>query len=288
MNNIIIKKRFIDGIGFLKAKLWNLLIWLTCVMPYSTDYAIDYSMIRKNKLVSLTLLILPSLNSHQWVNHRMLDNHRVEHNAIPGFNMVLIDVDDGVSIDTVKLLMKDYTYMIHTTKRHQKLVDGVQYGDRFRLILPMSHVLKLDKEDYVEFMQNVFDWLPFDSDTQTSQRARKWETGGDTSQHWYNDGKLLDSLLFIPKTTKCENQRSVIDNQQSLNNMERWFINNTGTGNRSNQLVKYALMLVDSGMEINSVQANVLSLNNKLPDKMDDTEILATVMQTAHKRALQK
>jgi hypothetical protein len=65
--------------------------------------------------------------------------------------------------------------------------------------------------------------------------------------------------------------------------MERWFCQNTGIGNRSNQLVKYALMLVDSGRDIIDVQSAVLELNAKLQDKMKEAEILTTIMKTAAK-----
>jgi hypothetical protein len=75
---------------------------------------------------------------------------------------------------------------------------------------------------------------------------------------------------------------------QSLSNVERWFIRNTGTGNRSNQFIKYAYMLVDAGLNIQEIQDKVLALNAKLSDKMDEQEIIATIMRSAsnaiHKR----
>ena len=150
-------------------------------------------------------------------------------------------------------------------------------------------MLKLDAIDYKEFMNNIYEWLPFEVDTQTNQRARKWLTHAGTFE--YNNGALLDALLFIPKTAKNEERKKVILDQHSLTNLERWFINNTGTGNRSNQLIKYALMLVDSGMPIDSIRNNVLALNSKLADKMDDAEILSTIVVTAakaiHKRDIE-
>ena len=59
-----------------------------------------------------------------------------------------------------------------------------------------------------------------------------------------------------------------------LDNLERWFIENTGLGNRSNQLVKYALLLVDMGADIGDVEDKVKSLNNKMADKLTDKEIV--------------
>ena len=182
--------------------------------------------------------------------------------------------------------MKDYKYLIHTTKRHQKFDEGVQHGDRFRIIMPMSHVLKLDGVDFKEFMDNIYEWLPFSCDEQTNQRSRKWMTHKD--QHWYNNGDLLNALLFIPKTTKNEDRKQNITDQQSLSNLERWFVSNTGDGNRSNQLIKYTLLLVDAGFQFDDVRDKTLALNNKLQDKLTEAEIMSTVLVTAAKAILKR
>lgn len=283
MHNIIIKKKFVDGIEFLRGETLEETDLSKMTFSYSHDWVNDYEPEEQPFEALHTLMTEPDLH---WVNHHLVDKYRKEDNAIRGFNLVAIDVDDSVSLDTVKLLMKDFKYFIHTTKRHQKMVDGKQHGDRFRLVLPLSHKLKMDKQDYADFMQNIFDWLPFDCDTATSQRARKWETYN--GQYWYNEGKSLDALLFIPKTAKCDEKRKIIDNHQSLTNIERWFVNHTGSGNRSNNLIRYAYLLVDAGQDITTVQNNVMALNNKLPDKLDDNEILSTIMVSATKRALDR
>ena len=271
-NNIIIKKTFNDGIEFLSGESLAETDLDKMVISYGLELADNYT----NEYVAFDKLHkLTQLPNYHWVNHHLLDNYRTEVNAIPNFNLVVLDIDEGVPIDTVKLLLKEYKFLLYTTKRH------TADKHRFRVVLPMSHTLKLDIKDYKEFMTNIYEWLPFDVDTGTNQRARKWLTNPD--QHIYNDGELLDSLLFIPKTTKNEERRKIINDQQSLSNMERWFCNNTGTGNRSNNLIRYALMLVDSGMAIDMIKNSVLALNHKLADKMSETEILGTILVTAAK-----
>lgn len=273
-NNIIIKKMFNDGIEFLKGESLQETDLNAVTVAYGTDFATGYmgDNVPFDKLDTLT-----QQTGYHWVNHHMIDQHRKEENAIPGFNLVVIDVDEGITLDMVRLLMKDYKYHIYTTKRHQTPGNG----DRFRIILPMNYTLKLDDKDFKEFMNNVYEWLPFKTDASTNQRSKKWQTY--PGQFFYNDGELLDALLFIPKTTKNEERKRVIDSQQSLTNVERWFLNNTGIGNRSNQLIKYALMLVDSGMSIDQVGNAVSTFNSKLPDKMDEAEIMSTIMVTASK-----
>ena len=276
-NNIIIKKILTDNIEFLEGESLALTDIDKVCISYSTKLAEGY----QNQLVPFDKLsTLTQRNGYHWVAHHLSGGYRTEENSIPGFNLVVLDVDDGVSLATAKLLMKEHKYLMYTTKSSTEAVN------RFRIILPMSHTLKLDAEDYKEFMSNIYDWLPFDVDKQTNQRSRKWMSyDGDFE---YNDGTLLDSLLFIPKTTKNEERKLVIDSQHALSNMERWFVSNTGSGNRSNQLIKYALMLVDSGMTRESIQNNVMTLNSKLSMPMEEMEILSTIMVTAQKAILKR
>ena len=202
--------------------------------------------------------------------------HRKEENCIQGFNLAVIDVDGTVSIKTARALIKEYTYLLYTTKR------STDTTNRFRIIFPMSHTLQLNKDDYKEFMENLYAWLPFEADTATAQRARKWLShDGDLYE---NEGDLLDVRLFIPKTKKAEEFKSSIVDLGNLSNIERWFVTKTGKGNRSNQLIKYGLMLVDTDMAISDIQDKVILFNNKLPDSLPDNELYSTIFQTLSKK----
>jgi hypothetical protein len=196
--------------------------------------------------------------------------------AIPGLNLAIIDVDEGIDIDTAKLLLKDYKYLLHTTKRH------TQELHRFRVIFPLSHVLKLNPIDHKQFMENLYEFLPFNVDRQTSDVARKWLCGA--KQYWYNEGKILDALQFIPKTKKNEERINTLNKYSSLDNVQRWFLNATDSGNRNNQLIKYALMLVDSGRNYESIQDAVADFNAKLPQGLTIEELQSTIMRTVAKK----
>jgi hypothetical protein len=204
-------------------------------------------------------------------------SRRCAENVIKGFNMVVIDVDDGISIDAAKYLLEDYKFLIYTTKRH------TEQQNRFRMIFPLSHVVELGSVEFKEFMSNVYSWLPFEVDDQTSDIARKWASY-DSTYEYNNEGKMLDAMMFIPKTKKAETRKQIVNSQASLNNLERWFINHTEPGNRSNQMVKYALMLVDSGRNIEDVKDKLLSLNGRLDNPLDEHEILSTIMITVSKK----
>jgi hypothetical protein len=176
---------------------------------------------------------------------------------------------------TAKMLLKDYKFLMYTTKRH------TEAEHRFRIVMPTNYELALDSKDYKEFMSNIYEWLPFGVDDQTGQRARKWMS--HNGHYEYNDGDLLDVLPFIPKTSKNEARKEQFNSQQALDNLERWVLNNSGDGNRNNQLLRYAMVLVDAGHDFNSVLSHVNGLNSKMPDKLEEAEIMRTIMVTVGK-----
>lgn len=271
-NNIIIRKSFSDGVEFLEGETLEATDLNELCVSHSDDIAQGY----QNEVAPWEQLhLLTQADGLHWVNHHLIDGHRKEDNAIPGFNMVVIDVDHGVNIETAKSLLEGYKCLFYTTKRH------TEQEHRFRIIMPTNYVLKLEASDYKEFMNNLYEWLPFETDTGTNQRARKWLShDGD---YEYLDGDCLDVLPFIPKTSKNEERKQRLDDQRSMDNLERWVINNTGDGNRNNQLLKYALILVDAGFDYTGIRQRVVELNDKLPNKLTEDEIMGTIMVTAGK-----
>jgi hypothetical protein len=271
-NNIIIKKAFSDGIEFLRGETLKETDITKMVISYSSDITTDY----RNETAPFDMLHkLTQASGLHWVAHHLLGGYRNEENAIPGFNLVVIDVDGGVNISTAKLLLKNYKFLLYTTKRHT--VDE----NRFRIIMPINYELKMEAKDYKEFMSNIYEWLPFDVDKATNQRARKWLSHDGHFE--YNEGEMLDALPFIPKTSKNEERKALVDSQQSMDNLERWVINNIGDGNRNNMLLRYSMILLDAGFDFEGIRSRVMSLNDKIADKLEEQEIMGTVMVTVMK-----
>lgn len=276
-NNIIIKKSFSDGIEFLRGETLEETDINKMVLSYSTDIVSDYQNETApwDKLHKLT-----QASGMHWVNHHLNGGYRNEDNALPGFNLVVVDVDGGTSLNTVRTLLKGYKYLIYTTKRH------TDEEHRFRIIFPTNYKLELDAKDFKEFMANIYEWLPFEADTSTGQRARKWLS--HDGHYEYNEGELLDVLPFIPKTSKNEERKAQLNTQQSMDNLERWVMNNIGDGNRNNMLLRYAMVLVDAGHPFEAIRSRVMALNDKIADKLDEMEIMSTVMITVSKALVSK
>ncbi len=268
-HHIMLKKSYADSIELFSGETIKETNMDEMTLSYSEDFAYHYEPVQVpfDQLHQLT-----QEKGFHWANHAFNNKHRAEENVIPGFNMVVIDVDGGSRLTTVQELLKDYAFMTYTTKRHNDA------ENRFRLILPMNYELKLDREDYSEFMKSIIQWLPFEVDEAANQRSRKWMSN-DKGIYHYNSGiQLLDVLPFVPKTTKNEKYREQHTALESLDNLERWFAQRMASGNRNNQMIKFALALVDSGMGYADVEEKVLAFNDKLSNKLAADELRATVL----------
>lgn len=276
-NNIIIKKAFNDGIMFLHGESIEETNLDQMVISYGTHEAYNYlsEQVSFDKLPKLL-----TLDGYHWINHQLKNGetgtgHRNEENCLQGFNLLVLDVDGSINLSTAQLLLRNYKAIYYTTKRH------TSEENRFRIILPMNYTLKMDSKEYKEFYSNIVSAMPFEVDDKVGQRCKKWLT--NKGQIFVNDGELFDVLPFIPKTSKNEERTRLLQDQQAMDNLERWVMNNTGTGNRSDMLIRYALILVDAGFDFDQIRHKVLSLNSKLADKLDEIEITTTILKTTAK-----
>lgn len=284
-NHIIIKKSFEQGIEFFRGETLKETSLESMIVSYSDHIAYRY---RSETVPFDQLHKLVTAPDYHFINHGLIKGgeglgHRTEENCLAGFNMVVLDVDKGFHLDAARELLKDHTHLIYTTKSHQIDKDGV-IADRFRILLPINYHLEMDADEFREFMANVFSWLPFEADTQTGQRARKWATN-DNAQVFYNTGELLDALKFIPKTSRNEEYRNSVVKLENLDNLERWFAQRMVTGSRNNQMLKFAMLLVDTGqMSYQEVERRVMEFNAKLDNKLPDDELRQTVLVTAARK----
>lgn len=277
--NILIKKSYVDNIEFFKGESLKATDLDKLIISYSDHFAYNYNndYAPFDQLTNLT----QSAGMH-WINHHVKNNHRNEENVIPRFNMIVLDVDGTISLNTAQDLLKEYKYLIYTTKRH------TEESNRFRMILPTNYELQLDSDEYKEFMDNIRSWLPFEVDESVNQRSKKWETFDKGSYFYNTEGKLFDVLPFIPKTSKNEQYQKEFSKIESMDNLERWFAQRIGTGNRNNQLLKFALALVDSNMSVTDVESKVKAFNSKLSNPLSEKELESTIFKTVGQNILNK
>lgn len=214
-----------------------------------------------------------------WVTHWLDKGHRHGDNIQAGFNLIALDVDNSTSnvpMSVAQTLLQDYTYLMYESK------SSTPELNRYRIVMPISHVLKLSEEVFAKFMNNIFDWLPIPLDEVTNQRSRKW-LGYNSTPH-YNDGKLLPALDFIPETEASTRLKKQTVAMGDLSHVERWFVREVDKGAaRNHTLIKYALMLIDAGLNQDQVEESVLLLNDKLATPLPESEIRSTIFVTVGK-----
>lgn len=274
-HHIVIKKNFVDGIEFFSGETLAKTELDRIRVSYSEDFAYNY---QADYAAFDKLHLLTQEPGYHWATHFFKQGHRCEENVQTGFNLVAIDVDGGTRLDMVHELLKDYTFMTYTTKRH------TEEEHRFRLIMPMNYELHLDKDDFKAFMQNLGQWLPFDMDESTFQRSRKWQSCETGTYHYNVTDTLLDILPFVPKTARNKEFQEANSELQSLDNLERWFAQRIADGNRNNHILKYALALVDSGMSYDNVASHVMAFNDKLSNGLPPEELRKTVLVTVARK----
>lgn len=273
--HIIIKKSIVDGIEFFKGETLQKTDLEKIIVSYSSHWAYNFL---EERVPFHQLHVLTQAQGMHWANHHFKNQHRSEETVLPGFNMIVIDVDEGTSLATAHELMRGYKFLTYTTKRHSA------EQNRFRMMLPINYYLELDQEEYREFMNCIMNWLPFQSDETANQRAKKWESFDAGAFHYNLEGETLDVLPFIPKTSRNEQHRLQSRQLGSLDNLERWFAQRIASGNRNNQMIKYALCLVDAGWGLVDVRRQVFEFNAKLQDPMTEQELDSTIMVTVAKR----
>lgn len=274
-HHILIKKTFSDGVEFMKGEALEETNLNNLIISYSNDFANGYiSDYAPFDQLATNLFKLDGMN---WCNHHFKDGHRANIDALSTFNMVVLDVDGDISLNTAERLLKDYIYILYTTKRHTEEIN------RFRVVLPIKYTLSFDLEDYKAFMNNILSWMPFKSDEAANQPSKKWLTNPNAEIRINSTGSLLDPTKFIPNTFRND---SFLKDQKKINsfdNLERWFAKQIEAGNRNNLLLKYALCLVDNGLDLEAVENKVLGFNKKLKDKLPEEEIQNTILVTARK-----
>lgn len=268
-NNIVLKKSFDSNIMFLSAESLEETNIDEMIISTSTRLSEDYEPLR---VPFSELHMLGENNTYHWCSHHFNGGIRRIENAQPQFNMLVLDIDGTLPLNVAKELLAKYQFMSYTTKSHTDEVN------RYRIIMPINYVLNLDREEYRECMQAVLQTLPFECDPATADIARKWMCNeGDV---YVNEGELFDILPFIPNTSRNEERQAHFQTQSDLDNLERWVINNTGSGNRNDQIYKYAMVLADAGKDLEEIGNLVRSMNDKLSDKLSDEEIMNTVLRS--------
>ena len=174
--------------------------------------------------------------------------------------------------------------MIATTKSHQKDKNGL-VADRFRIIFITDRTIKLDSNLYSDFMQNVYDSLGVPADQSCKDSSRFYY--GAEGEHWYSDGeKLFEISDLIPDTTKDRERKVMLSSSGigSTDGVERFLLEEASKGNRNNVMLRYSLLLRDSGFDYDDAEKKVLEFNDKLPEPLLVKEVQGTILKSLKRK----
>jgi len=119
-------------------------------------------------------------------------------------NILILDVDDGLTILEAKKIFEKYEYWICTTKSHQVDKKGVKC-DRFRVILKAINIPVGD--EYFNYMRQLELLFPF-IDTQVNTKTGAF-LGASNCDYWYNKGISFDFNIIKP-TLKKEAKKPIV------------------------------------------------------------------------------
>ena len=274
----LIKKEYADGIEFFSGDSLEQTDLSSMLLSYSNHMADNY----QNQAPSWDKLprLLTASDLH-FTNHHLAGGdtgtgHRSDADVIEGCNFIVLDVDGTASLPLVQGVLHDFMYYIYTTKSH------ADDDHHYRIVMPLSHKVQLSKDEFQNFMRNIFNWLPFEVDVAAKDRCRKWATY--PGQLFSNDGQLLDATQFIPNTIRQEKMSLAADGLKNLPALERWFALQMSAGNRNNMLARFAFVLVDQGLNLPDIENRIVSLNNSQSDKLSIAEIQQTVLRSVAQR----
>ena len=124
-------------------------------------------------------------------------------------NILVYDIDDGMSIKECQKIFEKYTYLITTTKNHNKMKKGI-VCDRYRIIFPCKNIPRGDL--YFEMLSVMSEIIPMDIQVNTKTGAF---LGNKDAINIYNKGIIYDCSNAID----VANYRIV--NRIKINSLER-------------------------------------------------------------------
>jgi P4 family phage/plasmid primase-like protien len=114
-------------------------------------------------------------------------------------NCLFIDIDNGSTIADVRETLKDYKYIIYTSRNHKKEKNGITC-ERFHVIFPIDEMITDDKR-YRHLIIRLIDY--FKGDPACKNINRKFYGPGDIPNYeYFSQSTGKDILVLLPKEEK--------------------------------------------------------------------------------------
>ncbi len=238
---------------------------------------------------------------------KKVQGYRNKDNYLNYSDVIILDVDDGITINQAKQIFEPFSYIIATTKSHQKEKNGI-ICDRFRVILPTDKPIELDKDEYSFMMEEVYKDFPF-VDTVCKDASRFYYPSSDSQiiQHegftyfyWedYHERAKGNKQDLEDIKRRKQQLKEAFGNKQDLEygNGEKidYIRNILGTerllkllkydekyvsGQRNKTLYSYGKYFIDLGFDNEETKDIILWINNQ-GDSIPEDEVYRTVFKS--------
>lgn len=224
-----------------------------------------------------------------------LNGHITDKNYLSEQNLIIIDVDDGITIEDAKSLFNGIKYLIATTRSHQKLKNDA-IRDRFRLILPTMSKFHLSPSVYSETYMNLLSALGMSEADSNCRNSSRWYFGVEGADYWYNednDAKLLDIRPFITDSSENHTGSDNVDKylstphtrstavaseneERRIEGAYRWFLSRTTSGSRNDMIFRFGSMIKEHYLSAN-MESHVRKFNSILNESLRESELVGII-----------
>ena len=229
--------------------------------------------------MTIESLITSSINSfcmaHFEESAKAPEGHRRKDSFIQGQNMIAFDIDEGFLLEDAKELLKHYTWLIYTTRNHNKKKNDI-ICDRFRIVMPTKTNFFVTVEQHKELYENLSVALEIPIyDVSTRNVSRLWYTNPEAEVH-KNKGDILDVRCCIPETEKAEKilpniiNLEVGEGDRRIEGMIKYILINTTQGNRNAMIFRLAKFTQEMGGNVDDITHRT---NQMLGEPMSEGEV---------------
>ena len=232
---------------------------------------------------------------------QFIDKHRDTENFIRRSNLIMLDIDDGTSIEDAKLFLSRFRGWISTTRNHQKdkvMGSGVVKPacDRFRIVLVSAFEFNFDPDEHKKTIKNFASFHSIVVDQAAVEVARFYFTNPETEIYSLDGEELVDLRDYVEHTEQNKYIKAVEDKvahstrqtssyvpTDSANGFDKWFLRECVIGDRNNIARRMFKALIDKkGFTENEASQKVFGLNSMLPNPLSESELISSCTREAH------
>jgi hypothetical protein len=233
----------------------------TVTVSYAKDITEGYKA-KEVKWVDLYKLMTYSFNYSAGI---FRDGYRDKAHWIKGGNLLLLDIDDGWTINEAMDFLEKHNLksLIVTTKSHQKDKGGVAC-DRFRVALYLSSEIKIPAEQYEGMMKQVHSFFLEKPDPACKDVSRFYYPSPEDAEYYYIKGRALDYTQFIATKRKSTQAVATKNIPSTLANIVKYYRDNYHQGNRDNitfQCIQWAKDAGHSKGDIENMVRGIIALD---------------------------